>query len=120
LVELVISGVGLIVMVVGVCGCMVVAIGLMVSLFGWGGMLVGVVVGRSKMGGSEPRTRGFVWASKREGENRHTETRSNFGVFCLARVRGLVREGLVYNRACFGGFLGSGGCLVGFEVGWCR
>jgi len=29
--------------------------------------------------------RGFVWASKREAEKWHTETRSNLGDFCLAR-----------------------------------
>jgi len=55
------------------------------------------------------RTRGFVWASKREAENGHTETRSYFADFCLAKVRRGVREGLVYNRACAGGFL----------VDWC-
>jgi len=36
-------------------------------------------------GGPGPRTRGFVWASKREPEKWHTETRSNLGIFCLAR-----------------------------------
>jgi len=46
-------------------------------------------------GVSGSRTRGFVWASKREAEKWHTETRSNLADFCLARVRGVVREGLV-------------------------
>jgi len=49
-------------------------------------------------GGSGLRTRGFVWASKREAGKWHTETRSNLGHFCLAKVREPFREGLVYNR----------------------
>jgi len=97
---------------------------------------VGVVDGRrmrlrwmlvgKKQGVAGFRTRGFVWASKREAEKGHTETRSKFGDFCLARVRGVVREGLVYNRACAGGlcvilvFCGSGGHRVGQvpTLGW--
>jgi len=39
--------------------------------------------------------RGFVWASKREAEKWHTETRSNLVDFCLARSQILDREGLV-------------------------
>jgi len=38
---------------------------------------------------------GFVWASKREPEKWHTETRSNLADFCLARSQILGREGLV-------------------------
>jgi len=67
-----------------------------------GVLMMGVLAGQNR-GSGGPRTRGFVWASKREGENRHTETRSNFGIFCLARVRGVVREGLVYNRGLVAG-----------------
>jgi len=60
-----------------------------------------VVVGGQNWGVVGCRTRGFVWASKREAEKWHTETRSNLADFCLAEVRELVREGLVYNRLVF-------------------
>jgi len=77
--------------------------------------MVGVLAGQN-WGSGGLRTRGFVWASKREVENGHTETRSYFGDFCLAKVRGVVREGLVYNRAWFGWFWWFWWVVKGFST----